>query len=157
MKTVYILSIALLLMSSSVFAKQIIGINEEVSLPIEGLTLKAKIDSGARNTSLHATNVKLFKQNEKDWVSFTTVDGKGGTIVLSAPVHRVARVKRHNGPSQNRPVIITSVCIGNVLRNVEVNLVDRTKLNYPLLIGRSYMEGRFLIDVSLKYTVKPNC
>ncbi len=158
MKTLRFLSLVLLsCLAFSASAKQIIGINEQVALPTEGLELKAKIDSGAKNTSLHALNIKLFQQNGKQWVSFDTLNQKKETISLSAPVHRIARIKRHNGKSQERPVIITGVCIGNILRNVEVNLIDRSRLNYPLLIGRTYLDGNFLIDVSLKYTVKPNC
>lgn len=157
MKIIYCLLLTAWLVSPSAFAKQVIGIYETVALPTEGLELKAKIDSGARHTSLHALDIKIFKQNGKDWVAFKTNNGKGDTISLSAPVHRIAKIKRHNAPSQSRPVIITGVCIGNVLRNVEVNLIDRSRLNYPLLIGRSYIEGNFLIDVAVKNTVKPNC
>jgi hypothetical protein len=157
MKFIHFSSLLLLLVAPLASAKQIIGIYESVSLPTEGLELKAKIDSGAKNTSLHALNINIFKQNGKDWVAFETVNEKGNMVSLSAPVHRIAKIKRHNAPSQSRPVIIAGVCIGNVLRNVEVNLIDRSKLNYPLLIGRSYIEGNFLIDVALSYTVQPNC
>lgn len=149
--------LVLLVFSPMALAKQIIGIYEKVALPVHGLVLTAKIDSGARNSSLHAVNIKLFQQNDREWVSFDTVNGSGGMIHLSAPVHRIASVKRHSGKSQKRPVVIMSVCIDRILRNVEVNLIDRSILNHPLLIGRSYLEGRFLIDVSKKYLFKPNC
>lgn len=139
------------------YAKQIVGIYETVSLPTKGLELKAKIDSGAKNSSLHALNIKRYQQNNKEWVSFDTVGKKGEKISLSAPVARIAKIKRHNGISQERPVIIVGVCIGNILRDVEVNLIDRSILNYPMLIGRTYLEGNFLIDVSKQYTAKPNC
>jgi hypothetical protein len=157
MKIIYLLPLVLLLSSPFLSAKQIIGIYEKVALPTEGLVLKAKIDSGAKNTSLHALNIQLFQQNGKQWVSFDTVNGNDEKISLSAPVHRIAKVKRHNALSQKRPVIITGVCLANFLRNVEVNLIDRGRLNYPLLIGRTYLEGTFLIDVSLRYTTQPNC
>ncbi len=157
MKRIPFLLLMLVFISPMGFSKQIIGVNEQVELPIEGLKLKAKIDSGAKNTSLHALDIKRFEQNGKDWVSFKTTDGEGKLIDLSSPVHRIARIKRHNSPSQERPVILTTVCIANVLRTVEVNLIDRSKLIFPLLIGRSYLDGYFLIDVSLKYTTKPNC
>jgi len=149
--------ILLLLASPFSYAKQIVGIYEKVALPTQELILKAKIDSGAKNTSLHALNIKLFQQNEKEWVSFDTLDGRGGLVSLSAPVYRIARIKRHNGASQERPVVIMGVCIGNISRKVEVNLIDRSRLNYPLLIGRTYLDGHFLIDVSQQYLQNPNC
>jgi len=138
-------------------SKQIMGIYEKVALPTQGLVLKAKIDSGAKNSSLHAVNIKLYQQNEKEWVSFDTLDGHGDQVSLSAPVHRIARIKRHNGASQKRPVVIMGICVGNILRTVEVNLIDRSRLNYPMLIGRTYLDGNFLIDVSQQYLQKPNC
>ncbi len=151
------LFVILSVVSSLSFAKTVIGIYEHVALPVQGLTLKAKIDSGAKNSSLHAVDINLFLQNGRQWVSFKTENGKGEVINLSAPVHRIAKIKRHNQPSQKRPVIKTEVCIGNTLRTVEVNLIDRSVLNYPLLIGRSYIEDNFLIDVSQSYTREPNC
>jgi len=156
-KIVFFILYAFLSCPLFVYSKQIVGIYEKVSLPTKGLVLKAKIDSGAKNSSLHAVNIKRYQQNNKEWVLFETVDKKGGKIALSAPVARIARIKRHNGISQERPVIIVGICIGNILRDVEVNLIDRSILNYPLLIGRTYLDGNFLIDVSKQYTTKPNC
>ena len=102
----------LLVLTPVSYAKVIIGIYEQVALPTKGLVLKAKIDSGAKNTSLHAVNIKLFKQNDKDWVSFDTINGKGETLSLSAPIYRIARIKRHSGVSQERPVKLRHQAIG---------------------------------------------
>ena len=49
------------------------------------------------------------------------------------------------------------ICLGNVYKEVEVNLEDRSKFNYQLLIGRSYLKNSFLVDASATFTLKPNC
>ena len=156
-RIIYLVAMISLIHASPATAKTIIGLYEKVAFPVQQFTLKAKIDTGARHSSLHALNIKIYQQNSKDWVSFDTEDDKGKTISFSAPVHRIARVKRHNGVTQKRPVIITSLCIGNILREVEVNLIDRTRFNYRLLVGRSFLEKNFLVDVANEYTQKPNC
>ena len=145
------------LFSTLAGAKAIIGVYENASIPEFDLTLKAKIDTGARHSSLHAENIKLFKKEDRQWVSFSTKNDKGELVSFTKPVHRIAKIKRHNGVSQQRPVIITNICIANTLYIAEINLIDRSALNYPMLIGRSYLKHNFLVDVSEKYTKKPQC
>jgi hypothetical protein len=56
-----------------------------------------------------------------------------------------------------RPVIRLGICLGNVYKEVEVNLQDRSKFNYQMLIGRSYLKNSFLVDASATFTVETNC
>ena len=64
---------------------------------------------------------------------------------------------RHTGNSQMRPVILLRICLGGVRKEAEVNLVDRSRFKYPLLIGRSFLAGDFLIDSDQTYLLKPLC
>jgi len=158
MKKIIIFSVsAFLYLPLFVFSKQIIGIYETVSLPTKNLVLRAKVDSGATNSSLHAVNIKRYYHHQREWVSFDTVNENGNVVSLSAIVKRTAKIKRHDGNSQERPVIEIGLCIGSIFREAEVNLIDRSMFDYSLLIGRSYLEGNFLIDVSIEYSAKPDC
>ena len=70
---------------------------------------------------------------------------------------RVAKVKRHAGKAQERPVVRLGICVGDVLKEVEVNLVDRSRFEYRLLVGRSYLANDFLIDPGARYKTSPTC
>jgi hypothetical protein len=69
----------------------------------------------------------------------------------------MATIKQHDAESVTRPVIRLGICLGTVYKEVEVNLEDRSKFNYQLLIGRSYLKNSFLVDASATFTLKPNC
>jgi hypothetical protein len=69
----------------------------------------------------------------------------------------MATIKQHGAESATRPVIRLGICLGNVYKEVEVNLQDRSKFNYQLLIGRSYLKNSFLVDASATFTIKTQC
>ncbi len=138
-------------------SKAVIGWVEYASLHNRNISLKAKMDTGADNTSLHASNLKLISKKGEDWVRFELPDEVGGTHTIEQPVIRYTSIKRRGVSAQERPVILLKICVSNQLREVEVNLTDRSNYSYKLLIGRSYMEGLFLIDSASMYTVSPDC
>ena len=76
---------------------------------------------------------------------------------MERPVVRTVRIKRHAGRSLERPVVLLSICVGSVHKEVEVNLVDRSRFQYPLLLGRSFLEGDLLVDSARRYTLAPAC
>ena len=78
-------------------------------------------------------------------------------MVVERRLVRTARIKRHRGMRQQRPVVRMGICVGNYYREAEVNLVDRSNFKYPLLIGRSFMGDRLLIDPSTQFTLEPGC
>jgi hypothetical protein len=82
---------------------------------------------------------------------------EGKTITFERPLLRWAPIKRHNQEPQRRPVIKLGVCLGNIYKETEVNLINRKNYIYRMLIGRKFMEGAVIIDPALKYTVEPNC
>ena len=59
--------------------------------------------------------------------------------------------------SIERPVISLGICLGNIYRQVNVNLADRTNYNYTMLIGRDYLNGVYIVDVEIVHTTKPTC
>ena len=114
-------------------------------LPSE-VELEAKLDSGAENSSLHVERQRFFRRDGKRWVRFTIEGESGRRVALERRVVRSAAIKRHNGRSDIRPVVEMKICLGSVTRKVEVNLVDRSRFEYSILIGRSFLAGEYLID-----------
>lgn len=137
--------------------KQVAGWVENVILFPGNLQIKAKLDTGARHSSLNANHIDEFYRGGDKWVRFKLKNWKGRTVSFEARVIRTVKIKQHGKQSALRPVIRLGICLGNVYKEVEVNLEDREKFNYQLLIGRSYLKNSILVDASASFTVKPSC
>jgi len=122
-----------------------------------GLEFRAKLDSGARTSSVHTTRIREFRRNGKSWVDFTIDNGAGETADLELPVERFVRIREHGGTFQRRPVVKMAICVDSVYKRAEVNLVDRDGFAYPLLIGRTYLRGDILVDSGVTKTRAPAC
>jgi hypothetical protein len=137
--------------------KKVIGIKEKVIICPGNLGFKAKIDTGARHSSLNVTEAVEFQREGKKWVRFKTVNQQGRSVTLERPVVRIARIKEHNAASQKRFVIKLGICLGEYYREVQCNLSDRKGFDYKILIGRSFIKGVFVVDVAREYVATPNC
>jgi hypothetical protein len=138
-------------------AKQVVGWVEMVSVWPSGLGFRAKIDTGARHSSINASNIEAFERDGETWLRFEIVNHKEKKITLERPMYREAKIQRHFGRRQVRPVVRLGLCLGDLYKEVQVNLVDRTGFTHPLLLGRSFMKDQVMVDPSAQYTVKPNC
>ena len=123
----------------------------------DGVELHAKLDTGAKTSSINAPDPVFYEQDGRRWVRIELVNRNQEKILLNAPLVREATIKRHYGESQVRPVIKLDICIGRVRKTEEVNLVDRQGLNYQLLIGRNFLKGALLIDSGSTYRLSPDC
>lgn len=141
----------------NVLSKEIAGWVECASIEKVGIELIAKLDSGADNSSLNVKEFVKFKRNGTTFVRFNIDNFKGQIRQIEAEVIRIAKVKRHKSVSDHRPVIILDICIDNRCKKTEVNLADRTKYVYQLLLGRSFLKDDFLIDPSKMFILTPNC
>lgn len=130
---------------------------ENVSIFPGDLKIKAKLDTGARNSSLNAKHIEEFERNREKWVRFDLKNWKGRTVSFETKVIRMATIKQHETESATRPVIRLGICLANVYKEVEVNLEDRSKFNYQMLIGRSYLRNSILVDSSATFKVQPDC
>ncbi|HNP59667.1 MAG TPA: RimK/LysX family protein [Nitrospirales bacterium] len=130
---------------------------EEVILIPDSIRLEAKLDTGAKSASLHAENLSTFSKDNERWVRFdiTAQDGKHTT--LERKVHRTVKIKQHERESSERPVILLDLCLGTHIEQTEVNLTDRSNYKYPLLIGRMFLSGHFIVDSSTTHLLKPDC
>ena len=136
--------------------KTIVGIYEKVYIPSLEREYEAKIDTGATTTSIHALDIKEFERDGKKWVKFKFEDSKKEITEKSLPVERIVNIKRHGvDESQKRYVVKMRINLGEYSEVIDVSLTDRSKFNYPILIGRNYLNGYIVVDVSKKYITTP--
>ena len=130
---------------------------EKAMLYPQKLVFHAKLDTGAQTSSMHAEDLEYITRDGEEWVRTTITSHDIETAIIEAPVVREVKIKRHFGGRQTRPVILLDLCIGDVRKKEEVNLVDRTGMNYPVLIGRNFLSGSLLVDSSSTYRLTPDC
>lgn len=120
--------------------KQTIGWAEWVQLPQLGLPLiKAKVDTGARTSALHAFQIETFKKRGAPWVRFAIhplQSNKTLTVICEAPVIDRRMVTDSGGKGEKRLVIETLANVGGITRRIEVTLTNRDKMSYRMLLGR---------------------
>lgn len=134
--------------------QRIIGGVEKVFLPRLKKSLAARVDSGAKTSSLHGTSAKEISIQGKPFLEFTT---DTNLRVRSPLVSRVRIKSALNSEAQTRYVIREKVCLGNFQQEVDINIADRSKLAHKFLIGRNILEKDFLIDVSKELLLNSNC
>ena len=137
--------------------KVIAGWVEKAKLYPGGIEVKVKLDTGAKTSSLHCDCAEPFERDGERWIRFDVINYKGNRITFERRVHRVAKIKRHFGKVQERPVVMLGLCLGSIYKETEVTLVDRTGFEYQMLVGRKYMEGDFVVDPGVTYSTQPNC
>ncbi len=136
--------------------KLVIGQAEWIAVPSIDTVFRARIDTGATTTSIFATEVEIFERDGKDWVRFViqNTDPKA-EIPMEAPVARIVPIKKRGVEGHTRrPAVEMDLVMGDATRKVEVNLADRTGFEFPLLIGRDFLRGLAVVDVTMKYTQK---
>ena len=135
---------------------QIIGEVEPVTIVKAGLTRPARIDTGATTSSLDARDIQRFERDGKKWVRFTLLDRRSKKEVkVESRLTRTVEITRHGTDPQLRPVVKLKAILGKVRINREFSLTDRSAFTYPVLIGRNFLEGEFIVDVTLKNTATP--
>ena len=130
----------------------VVGQAEYVVIADNVLTAKARIDTGATTTSLGAHDITPFERDGTRWVRFTIRDRVSGEEhAFEKPLSRMVEIKRHNASPDTRPVVRMPLTLGRVSATVEVSLNNRDAFDYPVLIGRNFMDGRIVVDVSKEY------
>lgn len=133
--------------------KVLIGRVEWVSLPDLKIKHKARIDTGAKTTSMHAVNIEEVQQRGELFVKFQTLDSEGKTVELVRKVGTTQRVSNTSGFVSRRYVIKEKIRMGSIEREVLINLNDRSKMEYKFLIGRNVLLGRFIVDVARSHVL----
>ena len=133
--------------------KVLIGRIEWVHLPNLKIKHKARIDTGAKTTSLHARNIEEVEQRGELFVRFQTSDSEGNTVEMVRKVDTTQKVSNTSGFVTKRYVIKEKIKMGNIEREVNINLNDRSNMDYKFLVGRNLLLGRFIVDVARSHVL----
>lgn len=135
--------------------KVIVGSEEWCAFPMLGIpTIKARVDSGAKTSALHAINISPFQKEGENWVKFdiNPIQNNSKTIIhCQAPLVDKRVVKSSSGFREQRYVIRTGIEIGEAHWDVELTLTNRDSMGFRMLLGREAMSGRILVDPEQKY------
>ena len=114
------------------------------------LSIDARIDTGASQSSISASNVTEFERNGKKWLRFDVIHNDR-TIEVEAPFVKQTRLRQSSIEGYSyRPIVRLNVKIGDYSTAAEFNLIDRTQMQYALLIGRTLLTDIAVVDVSRK-------
>jgi hypothetical protein len=126
-----------------------------VSLPgIEVEWIKAKLDTGARSSSIHAFDTVEFTRDGAAWVRFGIhpwQDSDEDVVEVECPVLDRREVRSSNGQSEERLVVPMQVRLVGELLDIEMTLSRRDEMGFRMLLGRSALEQGFLVDSSASY------
>ncbi len=158
-KTLFLTAATFLLVTASLFfipehaaAENLtIGAVEDVMLLPWGVQFPARVDTGAATSSIDVCEIAV-KGKE---VHFTLA-GRCGGHRLILPLVEMRRIQTSEG-SDERPVVEMELCIGSRRILAPVTLNDRSRLEFPFLVGRNILEGNFIVDVSRSKTIPPTC
>lgn len=142
-------------MSKTSESYPLIGWREWLGLPdLRVERIKAKIDTGARTSALHAFFVDPYRRGARQWVRFGIhpFQRASDTVIECDTVVKDRRLVSDSGGHRCwRFVIETRIVIGRHCINAEINLTDRDTMIFRMLLGRTALDGRFLIDPSVSY------
>ncbi len=124
----------------------IIGRKEIITIKnFDNILLEAKIDTGARTTSLYAINMKVANE-----VLYFELPFSNNQQVEFSNFQQL-KVKSSNGQSETRYAVKLKLKLANRIINTLVTLSNRGEMNFPLLIGRRFLKNKFMVDVSKQY------
>ena len=133
-----------------------IGWREWIYLPkFDDFAIKAKVDTGARTSALHATQIKEYDNNGKKLVSFR-LHQSNNHVDISTQLIRYLKITSSFGDSEIRPLIRLKIRLGERSWFTEVTLTKRTRMTYPMLIGRNTLMKKYLIHSHKSYLTGKN-
>lgn len=131
----------------------IIGSVEPVHISSFSIPFGARIDTGAKISSVDAQNITPFERDGEKWVSFDITNRKNNEKHhFEKPIIRKTKIKRFQN-DEHRYVVNLNIKIGNEIIENEFSLINREKFDYQVLIGRNIISGRFIIDPSVENTL----
>ena len=114
----------------------------------------ARVDTGATTSSIDVENLKKFEREGKKWVSFDVVNSRSNeTHHFEKPVQRRVKIKRIE-QEEHRIKVLMDIKIGGQKVKTEFTLAERADFEFQGLIGRSLLDGRYIVDTSISYTLK---
>lgn len=135
----------------------ILGWREWVGLPALAIgAIRAKLDTGARSSALHVDGAEEFIEQGAPWIRFAidpVARRKRRKKWFSAPIVDKREVTDSSGHRSLRPFIRTPLLIADQRFDIEINLTNRREMLFPMLLGRTALVGRILVDPALSYVL----
>ena len=126
-----------------------IGWLEHIDLPEWGVSgLVAKIDTGAKTSAIHVENIEALNDDEIKFDVVLSRKRPDKTVHVKTNFVRRTIIKSSSGAKQNRYVVETFMRMGDVEKRIQISLVSRKRMMRRMLIGRTALDGTFLVDVS---------
>ncbi|MBX2840016.1 MAG: ATP-dependent zinc protease [Gammaproteobacteria bacterium] len=131
-------------------AKQTLGWREWVSMPdLDVPAIKAKIDTGARTSAIHAFDLEPFLRGEEKWIRFKVLPIQNAEDVVRQCEARIVdnrQITDSGGHQQHRVVVETTLILGGITKKIELTLTERSSMMFRLLIGRTALQPEYLVD-----------
>lgn len=134
----------------------IYGHIEKVTLIPGDIEIEARLDTGAAKSSLNAQEIELIETKKKQFVRFVFDDQNGGQYPMTLPLVDRVTVKQASG-KQVRYVVEMGLCVGEHYKKNQFTLADRSKMTYPVLVGRNFLKDEVLVSSKHKLTSEPTC
>ena len=142
-------------------AKVIAGWVEKVQIENLSYDIKAKLDTGAKTSSIHASDIEPFKKEGKSWIKFTLhlTDSYGNShkVKLEKPRLRKASIKNNDGDHDLRYVVNLNLCFNGRNYLAEFTLADRSEYIYSILLGRRFLKKVAVIDPDETFLTLAEC
>lgn len=136
-------------------AQQAIGWREWVALPDIGISaIRAKIDTGARTSAIHAWNVEQVERDGAPWLRFDIIPSMArgsARIACLAPLVDERNIRNSGGMVERRYIIVTTLRLGGAEWRVELSLANRDEMGYRLLLGRTALSRRVIVKPGSSY------
>jgi hypothetical protein len=135
--------------------RTVLGWREWVALPDWRVPwIKAKIDTGARTSAVHAFDIETIEREGAPWARFSVhpwQDSSEDQVVVEAPLLGRRAVRSSSGAARERPVVLTTIELAGRNVSVEVTLTQRDEMGFRMLIGRQALRRRFVVDPARSY------
>lgn len=129
-----------------------LGSIEKVTIDEISKTLDARVDTGARTSSINADDIEKFERDGVEWVRFHIASDKEKKQWIQAPILRNVKIRQSTRDvAEKRFVIKLWVTVGNIRENTEFTLANRSQMTHPVLLGREFIKDIALVDVSKQF------